>query len=71
LIKLEERREGLQMLQKALDIEPDNGPAHMGLSRYYADQNNCILAREHLAQANTSGAHPDLQLLQEINSKCP
>lgn len=43
-------------LQKALTMEPDNGPANRGLAQVYLRQGSYALAAEHAARAEKAGA---------------
>ena len=64
-------QEGFQMVQKALEIDPNNAEAHLTLSNYYCAKNNGKLAREHLAKAKQLGVQADLSLIEEMKTECP
>ena len=64
-------QEGFQMVQKALEIDPDNGEAHMSLTNYYCSEKNGELARVHLEKAKVIGVQPDPHLVEEMKTECP
>ncbi len=63
--------EGFQMVQKALEIDPNNGEAHISLTNYYCSEKNGELAREHLKKAKAIGIQPDPRLIEEMKTECP
>ena len=71
LIKLGKRAEGLQMVQKALAIDPDNSEAHIGLASFYCAEKNGKLAREHLERGKSLGAQPGPELIGLLKTTCP
>lgn len=66
-----EKQEGFKMVQKALEIDPRNGEAHISLTNYYCSENNGKLAREHLTKAKNIGVQPDPRLVEEMKRACP
>lgn len=70
LMKTGRHQEGLKMLKKALQIDPDNSGAHISLAIYYCSTSNISLADKHLKKAKALGAQPDSQQLNEIKTKC-
>lgn len=71
LMQTGQRPEGLQMLQRALAIDPNHGEAHIGISRYYCSEKNGRLAKVHLEQADNLGIQADPQFVEELITKCP
>jgi len=65
------KQEGFQMVQKALEIDPNNGEAHISLTNYYCSEKNGKLARVHLEKAKVIGAQPDPGLVEEMKTECP
>ena len=66
-----EEQEGFQLVQKALEIDPNNGEAHNTLANYYCSKKNSTLAWKHLEQAKENGVQPDPQLIVEMKKECP
>ncbi len=66
-----EEQEGFKMVQKALEIDPNNGEAHISLTNYYCFEKNGELARDHLDKAISLGVEPDPRLLGEMTTECP
>jgi Tfp pilus assembly protein PilF len=64
-------QEGFQMVQKALEIDPNNGEAHISLTNYYCSEKNGKLARVHLEKAIAIGVQPDPRLVEEMKKECP
>ena len=71
LMMSDEVQEGFQMVQKALEIDPSNGEAHISLTNYYCSEKNGKLAREHLEKAKIIGVQPDPRLIEEMKTECP
>ena len=71
LIKSGQEQEGFLMVQKALEIDPDNGEAHLSLAGYYCSEKNGSLARGHLETAEALGARPGPRLIEEMKTRCP
>ncbi len=59
------------MVQKALEIDFNNGAAHITLAKYYCSEKNLQLAAIQLEKARTLGAQPDPQLVNKMNKACP
>jgi len=66
-----EKQEGFQMVQKALEIDPQNGEAHISLTNYYCSEKKGKLAWEHLKKAKELGVQPDPRLVEEMKRECP
>ena len=70
LIRNKAQQEGVQMLQKALEIDPGYGAAHLSLSSYYCSEHLIQNASEHLEQARKLGEQPTPQLIKAIREEC-
>jgi len=66
-----QEQEGFKMVQKALEIDPNNGEAHITLVNYYCSEKNGKLAREHLEKAKAIGVQADPRLIEEMKTECP
>ena len=71
LMMIGQKQEGLQVVQKALEIDPDNGEAHISLANYYCAEKDGTLARVHLEKAKAIGVQPDARLIEEMKVECP
>jgi Tfp pilus assembly protein PilF len=58
-------QEGVQMAHRALEIDLNNGDAHVTLAKYYGADKNHKLAKMHFAKAKALGAQPDLRLIDK------
>ncbi len=71
LLMKEKKKEGHQMLLKALEIDPSNGDAHLNIAQSYCDQNDYKKAWAHIAEAQSLGIKIPPKLLSEMKSACP
>ena len=63
--------EGHQMLLKALEIDPDNGDAHVNIAQSYCAQKDSKNAWDHIKKAQELNASIDSGLFEEMKSECP
>ena len=66
-----QEQEGFEMVQKALELDPENGEAHLSLCNYYCAQKQGKLSREHLKVAKKLGIQPDPKLIEQMKTECP
>lgn len=64
-------REGLQMYDQALVLDPMNKEAHINLAQYYCNQLDGRKAWEHLRFAQKVGAVIPREQLEDMQSICP
>lgn len=69
LLQKEQFKEGLQMLDRALELKPDCGEAHLSYANYYAFKKQWDKAQESANKAVECGQviHPELKKLLEDN----
>lgn len=65
-----QKEEGHKMLLKALEIDPDNGDAHVNIAQSFCEQKQNKKAWEHLRKAQDLKARIDPGLLGEMKSEC-
>jgi Tfp pilus assembly protein PilF len=63
--------EGHQMLLKALEIDPDNGDAHVNIAQSYCSQKDSKKAWDHIKKAQELNASVNPGLIEEMKSECP
>ena len=63
--------EGHQMLLKALEIDPDNGDAHVNIAQSYCAQKDSKKAWDHIKKAQELNASVNPGLIEEMKSECP
>ena len=66
-----QNKEGHEMLLKALEIDPNNGDAHVNIAQSYCAQKDSKKAWSHLKKAQELNASIDPGLLEEMKSECP
>ena len=66
-----QNKEGHEMLLKALEIDPNNGDAHVNIAQSYCAQKDRKKAWNHLKKAQELNASIDTGLLEELKSECP
>lgn len=71
LLQAGQQQESFQMLQRALEIDPNNADVYISLSSYYCAQKHGKLARESLEKAAALGAPTDPKLYEELKTNCP
>ena len=71
LMMIDQKQEGLQMVQKALEIDSENGEAHISLANYYCAEKNGKRARAHLEKAKVVDVQPEPQLVEKMKTECP
>ena len=62
--------EGHQMLLKALEIDPNNGDAHVNIAQSYCAQKDSKNAWDHIKKAQELNASIDPGLFDEMKSEC-
>lgn len=65
------KEEGHKMLLKALEVDPNNGDAHISIAQSYCDQNNNEKAWEHIKIAQGLKVKIAPELLNEMTASCP
>ena len=66
-----QNKEGHEMLLKALEIDPNNGDAHVNIAQSYCAQKESKKAWSYLKKAQELNASIDPGLLEEMKSECP
>jgi Tfp pilus assembly protein PilF len=64
------KEEGHKMLLKALDIDPNNGDAHVNIAMYYCDRHDSEKAWAHIQKAQKLNARVGPELLKEMRKEC-
>lgn len=62
--------DGHKMLLKALEIDPDNGDAHVNIAQSFCEQKQSKKAWEHIRKAQNLKARIAPGLLSEMKSEC-
>lgn len=65
------KNEGHESLLKALEIDPNNGDAHVNIAQSFCEQKQNKKAWEHIAKAQVLKARVAPELLQEMKVECP
>jgi Tfp pilus assembly protein PilF len=65
-----QNEEGHKMLLKALEIDPNNGDAHVNIAQSFCEQKQNKKAWEHIRYAQSLKARIDPGLLSEMQSEC-
>lgn len=66
-----QKEEGHKMLLKALEIDPNNGDAHVNIAQSYCEQKQNKKAWEHIQRAQELKARIAPELLSEMKEECP
>ena len=66
-----EKNEGHKMLLKALEVDPNNGDAHVNIAQSYCEQKQNKKAWEHIQKAQELKARVAPELLKEMRDECP
>ncbi len=66
-----QKKEGHKMLLKALEIDPNNGDAHVNIAQSFCEQKENKKAWAHIRKAQSLKARIDPDLLSEMESECP
>jgi len=66
-----QKEEGQRMLLKALEIDPNNGDAHVNIAWSYCEQKENKKAWEHIQKAQELKAMIEPSLLKEMETVCP
>ncbi|HAW52384.1 MAG TPA: hypothetical protein DCX54_08685 [Flavobacteriales bacterium] len=66
-----QKDEGHKMLLKALEIDPNNGDAHVNIAQSFCEQNKNKKAWEHIEKAKELRARIAPEIFKEMKDNCP